>query len=576
MRSRPTVRLRITPSAVEPGGTFVASVELDSKTETPVDAVRISFGYYESAFLIRTGAMHEQELVWKPGKLGVGKHVKDVRFQVPDVGAPTFRGAATFSAYIATVDVDIPWWPDRQASFDIPVVARSVTARDQPPLVATSDGPRAGQLYVELSADRSVIAPGETLVGTVSFANVSTTSIRAVEAGFIRRETAPAQGRWHESNWIAQLLRGAPPEQESIPFRISIPSDAVPSFQAKTFAVDWRFEVRAKTTWGSDVVLGFPIVVGRRARGSVVGSQKPALVGRDRWAAVWEAIAERYGLSFSRETQSLATRRGTFALELRREVAGTHVGVVGELRHPNLGLGLSLHERSLSDLLAARKVPLRNPLVESRFVATAREPAQASAFLTPELLQCLLAFDAAQMDDDRTTFRVARAATTTQSLTPVVAVALQMLARFEDAVAKLPPPAAMAKSVPAWAAFAKSVNGRLELGRVWIHDAELGGERFEVGCLWGANGSSIETLVRLRIEPPFDTEFSVDDPGLSPVTREQLKVLVKSPGIVLSKSAISWVLPGAVPDPESLRPDLERAATIVRGRRGLLAAGPFR
>ncbi len=562
---------------MEPGKPFVASVELESKTETPIDSVRISFGYWEAAFLYRAGPLHEQELVWRPGKLAPGKHVKDVRFQIPLVGAPTFRGAVTSSAYYVSVDVDIPWWPDRHATFDIPVVRPPIVEHGRPPpLVATSDGPRRGELYVELSADRDVIAPGETLTGTVSFANVSTRNVRSVEAGFVRRESVPNQGRWQETNWIAQLLRGAPPEQESIPFRISIPKDAVPSFAAQSFAVEWRFEVRARVLFGVDVVLGFPITVGRRADGASVPARKPYLVGRDRWTAVWDAVAQRAGMTFSPETQSLTTTRGPITLELRREVAGTHVGVVGEIRYPHLGLGLSLHERSLSDLLSARKVPLKNPLADGRLVATAREPAQAAAFLTPDLLQALLSFEGVRMDDDRLAFGVGRAATTTQTLGPVVASALALLGSVEEAVTNVPPPAAMAKAEPAWAAFAASVEGRLERGRMWIHAASLSGERFEVGCVWAENGSSLDTMVRFRIELAFETPFSVDDPGLTPATREHLKALLKLPQLVAVETELAWTLPGGVPDPEELRPHLEHAVALMRGRRGLLAAGPFR
>ena len=576
MRSRPTVRVRITPSVLEPGATFVAAVELDFKSETPVEHVRISFGYWETSFQSWRGPLQEREHVWKPGKLATGKHVREVRFQVPLMGAPSFRGSGTSVSYLVSVHVDIPWWVNRDATFSIPVVVAPETPPDAPqPLVATSDGPRANELYVELSADRDHIAPGETLSGSVSLANVASRRVRGVEAGFIRRERDLSRGFHVDTRWTAPIHRGEAPEQESIPFRISLPADAVPSFRTPTFAVEWRFEVRALVSYGEDVVLGFPIKVLRRRPDEPLQSRKPYLVGRDRWTAVWEAIAQRTGMIFSKETQSLTAAAGSaVSLELRREVAGAHVAVIGRIRYPHLGLGLNLHERSLSDLLASRKVPLRNPVVETRFVATAREPAQAERVLDDNLLQSLLPFSDVRMNDDELVFAVARAATTAQSLTPVVGAAQRTLEWIAKAVARVPPPSAMAASAPAWEAFARSVGGRLEYGRMWIHDGEIGGERFAVGCVW--HDSSLDTSVTVHAAPPFEDGFVVDDPSLSPATRECLKTLAKLPGFVGARDGVSWVLPGGIPDPETLREHLEIAAKLIRGRRGLTAAGPFR
>lgn len=576
MRSRPTVRVRISPSVLEPGQPFVAAVELDFKSETPVDFVRIAFAYWETSFQSWRGPLHDREHVWKPGKLTAGKHVREVRFEVPPVGAPSFRGSATSASYLVSVHVDIPWWVNREATFAIPVVVAPETPPDMPqPLVATSDGPRANDVYMELSADRDHIAPGETLSGSVSLANVSTKRLHGVEAGFVRRERELSRGLHVDTRWTAPIHRGVAPEQESIPFRISLPADAVASFRTPTFAVEWRFEVRGLVTYGEDVVLGFPIKVLRRRPHEPLAARKPYLVGRDRWSAVWEAIAQRTGMIFSKDAQSLTASAGSaVSLELRREVAGAHVAVIGRIRYPHLGLGLNLHERSLSDLLASRKVALTNPLVESRFVATAREPAQAERVLDDALLQSLLLFTDVRMNDDELVFAVARAATTAQSLTPVVGAAQRTLDWVAKAVDRVPPPSSMAASASAWEAFARSVGGRLEYGRMWIHDGEIGGERFAFGCVW--HDSSLDTSVTVHAAPPFEYEFAAEDPSLSPATRECLRTLAKLPGFVGAKDGVSWVLPGGVPDPETLREHLEIAAKLIRGRRGLTAAGPFR
>lgn len=571
------MRVRIIPAVIEPGGTFVAAVELDFKTDTPVDSVRISFAHWETSFQVPRGPLHEQEHVWKPGKLTKGKHVREVRFQVPVGSAPSFRGMATSSSYLLGVHVDIPWWVDREVHFAIPVTTEPTSIAEGPqPLVATSDGPRANELYIELSADRDHVAPGETLSGSVSLANVATKNLQGVEAGFVRRERDRARGFDNVQRWAAPIHRGSsPPEQESIPFRISIPSDATPSFKAASFDVEWRFEVRAITTYGADVVLGFPLRVVRRRPDEPLRARKPYLVGRDRWTAVWEAVAQRTRTTFSAEKQALEAASGKATLELRREVAGANVAIVGRITYPHLGLALNLHEKSLTDLLASRKIALPSGPAAERFVATAREPAQAEKLLVEGLLESLLLFNDVRMSDDELAFSIGRrAGTTAQALTPVVGAAQRTLDWVAKAIERVPPPSAMAAAAPAWEAFARSTGARLEKGRMWIHDGEIGGERFEIGCVWSA--SELETLVKVHAAPPFDGDFVVDDPSLSPATRECLKTLLGQPGFVGARDAVRWVLPGGVNDPETLRDGLETAAKLIRGRRGLLAAGPFR
>ncbi|CAN5277698.1 hypothetical protein BH09MYX1_BH09MYX1_02840 [soil metagenome] len=572
------MRVRISPASVEPGGTFVASVELESKSETPVDEVRISFSYYELSYGAAIGPSYTQEALWKPGTLAIGKLAKEVRFQTPTVGSPTYRGPNASVSYLVTVHVAIPWWRDREASFSIPVVTAPIVPPDRPsPLHATSDGPRAGELYIELSADRDHIAPGETLVGTVSFANVSTRRVRGVEAAFVKTESTRVPSSYPELRWAAQIHRGAPPEQTSIPFRISIPADASPSFRAQTFSVDWRFEIRAQTAMGADVVLGFPLrVIRRPPDASAPVSRRPLLVGRDRWGAVWASLAQRFAMTFDPEQQSLTAARGPVSLDLRREVAGTHVAVVARIRYARLGIGIQLRERTFTDFLGpSGKVHLPNALADKRFFANAREPRQAAPLLTEDLLESLLVFTEVRMDDYELQFSVARAATTTQSLTPVIAAAVKTLESMSSAIELIPPPLSMTSSLPAWHAFAESVGGRLERGRMWIHDGELGGERFEIGTMWDGS-SSIDTLVRVHAAPPFDTDFSVDDPALSAKVRDDLRHLMKLPAFSGLRDAVSFVLPGGVNDPETLRTDLERAAALVHGRRGLRASGPFR
>ena len=103
-----------------------------------------------------------------------------------------------------------------------------------------------------------------------------------------------------------------------------------------------------------------------------------------------------------------------------------------------------------------------------------------------------------------------------------------------------------------------------------------GGERFELGSTWEPSGEFHGTLVRFPIEPPLEDDLRVDDPALSPLARELLRGLVGLPGFHATTKEIGLLLPDLAVDPATLHPQVESIAKLLRSKRGLLVAGPFR
>ena len=589
MRSRPLVKVRTSAQVLEPGKPFEVEVELVSRSETPTDSVVVRFDASELAVYgagkgarVHSRIWESQAATWTPGKLGVGSVKQRFSFHVPEGAPPTYSGTRCSTEYRLHVTVDIPWWANREASFVLPVAAAPSPLRPTAPLlVATStEGPRPGKLYIEASIDATELAPGDVLTGVVSFANVNAKRIRAIRIGFVSSEHVKVPAPQVEDAMIygTTLLSGAPPDEAPVPFRIVLPPGVTPSFSSRPFSFRWRFEIRADVALGTDEVLSVPLEV-RRPPPNVPRPPRPGRtwsVGRDRLRAVWQQVAARVAMELDPTGASLRASRGPVTLIMHREALEGRLGVVARFAWPHLGLDLRLVERSWTHAFASGSVRLSNPAADPRFAAFGREAAQCAPFLDPEMLQLMLTAGSVKLDDDGAAFGVPAGATTAPALERVAGTCLRLLELFAAASERVPPPAAMAAHVDAWRAYAASVGGRLELGRMWIHDASLEGERFELGSTWEPSGEFHGTLVRFPINPPLEEELRIEDPALSPLARELLRGLVGLPGFHATTQELGLLLPDPVADPASLHPHVESIAKLLRSKRGLLVAGPFR
>lgn len=578
-------------SPLEPGTKVDTDVVLVSRSETPVEHVEVTLTADVVASVPsgktfateRIEAAPAQRFRWSPGTLAKGEHRQRVRFALAADTPPSYRAARGWCRvqYVVEVHVVIPYWIDRRVSFALPVSAPArELGRGAPAIVATHPrGQVAHELYIEAALDTTELVPGEELRGDVTFANVGARRIRRIEIGFVATEAIRAPGRATNTvaRYVATLGSGAPPEGETIPFRIKLPAEAWPSFDARIFALAWHFEVRADIVLGTDVVLRVPIEIARPLPGAPLPERmhRALPVGRQRLARLWSIVAQRAGVSYDEESGAMMAARGPVTMTIAREIFEGTLGIVAHFHYPHLGLDLKLDERTMIDVFARKRWDA--PPWLRRYTVQGREAAQLDAFFDEAIGQYLARATRAEMDDDDAHVHVAGAASSASALETVARDALAFLDVLAAALARIPVPENARAIEAAWRDFAASTSGRFEPGRVFVHDASFGGFRFEAGIVWQPDDHEpLGTVLRVPIEPPLARAPDPEDPALSAVAREMLKTLSATPGFHADENEMGVFTHGVTADPKTLEPTLEAMVAVLRALRGSVAAGPFR
>jgi hypothetical protein len=584
--------------AVEPGSSLSVEIVLDSEDETPVDFVELTLrGTQRTVLGAGRGEQHRELIVLSlgrretPGVLHRGETSFRVRFDIPAQSPPSYRGVSATVVYELGVHVSIPWWPDRRATFDIRVAVPPVPPRPVPPLLtfgSSAKGAAAEGVYIEASLDRVELAPGGVMQGAASFSNVAMSRVRSIELAFVLTEhmMAPWVSASPAKKYSLTLVKGAPAEGQPIPFKIRLPPDAPPGFAAALFRLSWRLEIRAVVLFGDDVVLRIPIEVVPAVLGEAPAAKtRVAPVGRERRAIVWAGVAERLGLENDPEHETMRTTLGASSLVISLLQSGEVTSTVARFSWPSLGLDLRVSERAWSDVLG-HTVDLTHAPAAERLIARGREDDQVRSWLGVPLEEALVAFEEVRVDDDGATLTSRGAAHSLDELLGFVKKATELLRLFQDAAARVAPPRAMAAHLPAWQSYAARTQGRLELGRMWIHGATIGVDRFEVQTLWRANGVHEGTVLRFIVDPPLDRDLVADDPSLSPEGRALLAELATKgtrprgePALRVHRDAFEWHQApdqGVLEDPATLDGTVEALARLARAARGIQSAGPFR
>jgi hypothetical protein len=291
---------------------------------------------------------------------------------------------------------------------------------------------------------------------------------------------------------------------------------------------------------------------------------------------LWAVVAQRVGLTYDDQTATMIASRGAVSMTIAREAFEGTLGTVATYRYPHLGLDVRMGERGFFDVLS-RHFTLPEEKANKRFVVSGREHEQLEGFFDAELVRVLHTATRVELDDDSCRIHVPGAASSASALEAVTRAALMVMTLLEAAIGRIRPPAAMLPFVHTWRAFADATSGRLELGRMWIHDGSLGGFRFEVGTVFEPDDPKPRgTLVRVPIEPPLDHAPTVDDASLSAVARDALRSLAEHPSFHAEPHELALFIDGATPDPAALGPKIEAMTAVLRALRGAVAAGPFR
>jgi hypothetical protein len=433
---------------------------------------------------------------------------------------------------------------------------------------------------MEVALETTQLAVGDVLTGSVSVQNLRGKRIRGIEIAIVEVESVslPTFEVREARRYTIRVHDGAPREGEAIPFGVRLPDGATPTFRAGAIQVTSHLEVRAVVAWGEDIVVRPPLHVTPRASAPRSRRGWVAPVGRERRALVWQRASQLAALQSDPAAERMSGTRGDLAIEIRTEQRDADFWLVAKLAFPSLGLDLDVGERRWTDVLSLDVVKSGDAQADARFAAHAREHAQARDVVTPELMIALLRFESVKLDDTSATLSSRGTAHATEPVEAFVAAVLHAADAVAAAAARVPPPLMFAGEVVAWRAFAERLRGRLELGRMHVHDGLVGTDRVSVGTVWTRSGALVGTRLRVAVDPPLDAPpASREDPALSPAAREAWRELAaRAHAVTVDRDAVLVGLDGKLADPADVIPILELAVTLRRAIGGIKGAGPFR
>jgi arrestin (S-antigen)-like protein len=595
MRSRPDLKLYLTPGIVEPGARLRAEAEIVSRSETPIDGVEFHLVGIERRHAgtsmvgnvpvpIYQVITHVDLVGRTPATtLDKGPHRLAVDFDLPRSCPPAYRSAVTDIRYDLTVRVAIPWWPDRSERYVVNVVTPPSQAVGEPGSYCSDGaGPQGKALYLEASLDSAVIDHAGGVRGAVSVANVSHHRVRRIELALVvdERPLDRSSGKHEALRYLVNLHEGPPIEGEAMQFHVKIPEKSTPSFVGSVVEVSWHLEIRAVVALGSDVTLQIPIEVVRRAPDAPISSQnlrRVPPIGRARRALVWAESARRNGLvnDVNEERMTLDLGGGAalaITLEQRKEGGLYYTAAV---TWPRLGLDFGVTERRWMDAWTSGEITIDAHGFHDRFTIRGREPAQVLAFLDEAGARALLFFEEAAVGDEGATLVASGTAQSVDDLDAFVTRAISVATMLARGVDRIPPPASMAAFVPAWRAFAGALGGRLSLGDMAIHDATYDQAPLRITTKWTEKDEPHATLLRLPVT--LRDDVAAAEANLDPASRALLASLkTQTMDLAIRADAIEATLPAPLADPATIEPILIGLTRLAHHLGGGSTRGPYR
>jgi hypothetical protein len=511
-----------------------------------------------------------QGLRISPGTLRPGVLEQEFPFVLPDDAPPTYRSALAQVDYSLDVRVDIPWWPDAHEVFDVVVAPPPRQGlRGSPRAVTNVQGDRRGEgLAMELSLAEDVTQPGGALRGAVAITGLQGTSLRRVEVACVAVESprvysSAGPQEVDRREWV--LREGTPGEGEALRFDLGIPTELPSAFESPFVAITHHLEAKAVVAWGKDVSVHIPLLVAPGA-GDLHSAAVP-VVGRARNLAVWQQAVQQVSIPgaslvrFDPEQGQVVFSVHGLKVLAREEIRGDSPCLVAEVSLPALGLDLRVAERKWTDLGA--RLPEVDGLFQQRFTVRAREPAQARAVLDEALRGALARFDEAAMDDDHAVLTRAGGVFQLEGLQHFLLDVQVAAANLAAAVARVPPPAALADRAAAYAAFASARGATLRVGDLTLHGWSVKGVVLRTATRWekGAARGALELTLPAGADAKRWDDALID--GLDART-----------GV---RDGVAWVECELPEDPASLMPLAERVAEAALSLlRSGGDAGPYR
>jgi hypothetical protein len=289
-------------------------------------------------------------------------------------------------------------------------------------------------------------------------------------------------------------------------------------------------------------------------------------------------VAQSAGLISDLSVERMVGARGPVTIDIRTEQRDADFWLVAKLAYPCLGLDLHVAHFKWTDFLAPNVVKSGLSAADERFAAHAREPAQARAVVTPGLMTTLLPFEAIKVEDEVATLASRGTPHATEPVQAFVLAVMNAADAITLAAQRVPPPILFECDLVAWRAFADRLRGRLELGRMHVHDGVIGLDRVSVGTEWTRSGALVGTQIRVVVDPALaESPTSHEDATLSAAARAVWRDLIaRDHPVRIERDAVLVNMEGKLADPATAMPILELAVALRRALAGIQGAGPFR
>jgi hypothetical protein len=572
---RPSVQLFL-PREVRAGDHFETEVRIVAKRPVRVGAVtvRVEGSAWATTFLRLRADL------FPGGELPEGETRLRCRVELPADVPPSFRGTRIRVGYRVSTHVDIPWWPDRDASFELPVLPPELPLPDERPFHFSTrpEGPLGGQPHLEGILDRRVLAVGDSIAGRIALSNLGVMRPSSLDVALVAQEAFAHEGAGVDGQRYVLALPLPLADGEPVSFHMRVPS-VTPTFESAHGALRWKLVVTAKHARG---VLRVPIPIELRAADESVTARRlvPALpsIGNARVAKLWSRIGGEHG--FVLEEGVLVWQRGDLKAEIAREHRGREgVHLVARLTWPDLGLALRGGPRSvlgkiLTQLaLEGEAAPgsfFGDHAVEARFEAQGRA---AVRLLFPDSLGEVRV---AELRDDGAMLEHAGGTEDPGVLSRFVAFARSVVENAEALLDHVPPPDPLSNATLAWEAWVRELDeGRLQ--RVFLTaEGVFEGARVRVG-----HSPSLEAFVVVAADAPLGPCFVARDaidlaqqPKLDSETRALAASVLEAGDIEVREDEVELRLAAMLEDPAGIEALLRRVVRLTaRLRRGV---GPYR
>lgn len=584
MRSRPDLDLQL-PRAIYPGDDLAIGVTLTSHSVTPIEFFEITLaGDADSNVDLQNGAFasRSERIVMATQRLRdactleEGELTFDVRFSLPRDAPPTYSGTAVQVRYELRAHISIPWWPDLRETWELLVEHRGTQRPAPAPAAVKSvgDGP-----FVEISATDTHYAPGDEINGAFAAGNVPKANVDGIEVSLVALERIEqGDGRTfnvEQSRHNIPNVFHLPPGGKHTPFRFRVPKEAIPSFHALWFKLDYRIVVILRMYNGA-VSTHIPVKVGKYATPRSQGGRLPD-VGVLRWRTGWANAGAKYGFILNEDQFGLVGTRGPVNVSIDVYEGDHEASMVAIFTYPSLRIDLSIEPQLL--IVLPSKVEVRYP----GYKITQRDIAQTRVFLDEPLRSALLRLKIQSMSDTELTVRGAVKGYDADAIDPFLNDASRIADALCHAIEAMPPPPELVESLPNWKAFASETGASLSVGGMALQDITVEGGLFQIDTLFQDSGAVSLTRVSLNIDPPLPLAHTLD-PGqpstfasAPPGSIELAQALrAKCRRVQVTADTLSIDLPGPLSDPEELRPLFVEMYTLARRLKNERAPGPYR